>query len=113
LFASSKIRSYDRGQRVLDAHQGAGVRERSHPHYLKGTVWCQRCGKRFIVQRAVGRRGGEYYYFFCRGRQDGLCDHPYVPVEIMEKAVVDHYGTALFLPREFRDEVRALVDEAV
>jgi DNA invertase Pin-like site-specific DNA recombinase len=104
---------YDRVQRVLDAHQGAGVRERSHPHYLKGTVWCQRCEKRFIVQRAVGQRGGEYYYFFCRGRQDGLCDHPYVPVEVMEKAVADHYGTSLWLPEEFRDEVRALVDEAV
>jgi hypothetical protein len=103
---------YDRVQRVLDAHQGAGVRERSHPHYLKGTVWCARCGRRFIVQRAVGN-GGEYYYFFCRGRQDGLCDHPYVPVEVMEKAVADHYASALFLPQEFRDEVRTLVDEAV
>lgn len=54
-----------------------------------------------------------YFYCFCRGRQRGLCDHPYVPVEAMEKAVADHYASGLFLPQEFRDQVRDLVVEAV
>jgi len=78
-------RLFDTAQRVLDSRQGSGVRERSHHHYLKGWLWCNRCSKRFVVQRTLGRRGGEYYYFFCMGRQEGTCDHPYVPVEEMEK----------------------------
>src|SRR5262249_24368516 len=82
---------FDAVHRVLDTHSGSGVRYRSHPHYLKGLLWCDRCKTRFIVQRAKGRRGGIYYYFFCRGRQDGICDHPYVPVEVMEKTVIQHY----------------------
>ncbi len=45
---------FERVQRVFDSHQGAGVRNRTHHHYLKGTLWCNRCGKRFIVQRAWG-----------------------------------------------------------
>lgn len=102
---------FERVQRVLDSHQGAGVRTRTHHHYLKGLVWCHRCGKRFIVQRAVGRHGGVYYYFFCTGRQDGTCDHPYVPVEEMEKAVARHYA-GVRLPDDFRAEVRAMAEEA-
>src|SRR2546425_9643956 len=58
-------RLFDTVQRVLDSHQGSGVRQRSHHHYLKGWLWCNRCGKRFVVQRTLGHPGGEYYYFFC------------------------------------------------
>jgi site-specific DNA recombinase len=103
----------ERVQRVLDAHSGAGIRNRTHHHYLKGLLWCDRCKRRFIVQRAKGRHGGVYYYFFCRGRQDGVCDHPYVSVEVMEQAVVHHYGVAVHLPEDFRAQVRAGVDQAV
>src|SRR2546421_10165315 len=53
-------RLFDTVQRVLDSHQGSGVRQRSHHHYLKGWLWCNRCGKRFVVQRTLGHRGGEY-----------------------------------------------------
>jgi site-specific DNA recombinase len=104
---------FDRVQRVLDSHSGAGIRNRKHYHYLKGVVWCDRCKQRFMVQRATGRHGGVYYYFFCGGREDKTCDQPYVPVEIMEKAVETHYGHAVWLPEEFRAEVRRMVDEAV
>ena len=57
-------------QRILDAHSGSGTRQRTHNHYLKGTLYCDRCKHRFIVQRAVGN-GGEYFYWLCRGRQKG------------------------------------------
>ncbi|BCB84118.1 hypothetical protein Psuf_014310 [Phytohabitans suffuscus] len=103
---------FERVQRVLDSHQGAGVRERQHPHYLKGWLFCHRCGKRFIVQRARGN-GGEYYYFFCIGRQDATCDHPYVPVEKMEEAIEHYYAAKVRVPEAFLSEVRSMVDEAV
>jgi hypothetical protein len=97
---------------VLDSHSGSGTRERTHPHYLKGLISCGRCGYRFIVQRAKGN-GGVYYYFLCRGKQQHVCDQPYVPVEVIEQAVEDHYGRAVMLPTEFRAEVRTGVDQAL
>ena len=102
---------FERVQRVLDSHQGAGVRERKHLHYLKGWLWCNRCGNRFIVQRAMGN-GGEYFYFFCRGRQDHSCDQPYIPTEVMEEAITRHYRADVQLPQSFLDELRAMIDEA-
>jgi len=67
---------FERVQRLLDTHSGAGTRYRTDHHYLKGLLWCDRCQRRFIVQRAQGRHGVVYFYFFCRGRQEGICDHP-------------------------------------
>ncbi|WP_329051190.1 recombinase family protein [Amycolatopsis sp. NBC_01488] len=104
---------FERVQRVLASHTEGHTRYRTHHHYLKGVVWCGRCQHRFIIQRAEGRHGGEYMYWYCRGRQDGLCDMPSVPVEIMEQAVVAHYAHAVTLPQEWLDKVRAGVDEAV
>jgi site-specific DNA recombinase len=102
---------FERVQKVLDSHQGSGVRQRTHHHYLKGAMWCARCESRFIVQRAKGN-GGVYYYFFCRGRQEGTCDQPYVNVRTLEQAVLDHYATVAF-PDEFKTAVRERLDEAL
>ncbi|MGH3809361.1 MAG: recombinase family protein [Pseudonocardiaceae bacterium] len=102
---------FDRAQQVLDSHSGTGIRQRSHPHYLKGTIWCNRCKRRFIVQRTKNRHGDVYYYFFCAGRQDRICDHPYIPVEVMEQAVINHYSR-MTLPEKFRSLVRSLIDHA-
>ncbi|MGH3837781.1 MAG: recombinase family protein [Pseudonocardiaceae bacterium] len=102
---------FERVQKVLDTHSGTGIRHRSHPHYLKGTVWCNRCKKRFVVQRAKGRHGGVYYYFFCTVRRDHICDHPYVPVEVMEQAVINHYAR-IGLPDKFRTLVQSVIKEA-
>ena len=66
---------FDRVQRILDSHSGAGTRYRTHNHYLKGLLYCGRCKYRLVVMRAQGN-GGEYFYFFCRGRQQGCCDLP-------------------------------------
>lgn len=66
--------------------------------------------RRFVVQRAKGRHGGVYYYFFCAGRRDHICDHPYIPVEVMEQAVINHY-TRIGLPETFRTPVRSIINE--
>ena len=104
---------FDRVQRILDAHSGSGTRERTHPHYLKGLVWCGRCKHRFTLMPGRGN-GGEYFYFLCRGRQQKLCDHPYVPAAVMEKLITQHYQTAVaqLLPEEVRAKVRAGVNAA-
>src|SRR6266851_1963514 len=86
---------FERVQKVLDSHSGAGTRTRTHNHYLKGVLWCARCEHRFVVTLAKGN-GGEYLYLFCRGRQEGLCDQPYLNVHAVEQAVLDHYASLRF-----------------
>ena len=102
---------FERVQKVLDSHSGAGVRKRTHNHYLKGVLWCARCEHRFIVQRAAGN-GGEYFYFYCRGRQEGLCDVPYLNVQAVEQEVIRHFATVSFSD-EFKATVRERLDEAL
>ena len=55
-------------QRLLSAKNFAGEKDREHPHYLKGSIYCGQCGSRLIVCHAKGR-GGTYPYFICIGRQ--------------------------------------------
>lgn len=73
---------FERVQAVMEMRKGSGQRQRRHHHYLKGALWCGAChraGKerRIIYTRAKGN-GGVYYYFFCRGRQEGDCSEPYI-----------------------------------
>lgn len=85
---------FDRVQAILDASGLAGERRRTHDHYLKGRLWCGRCHEqgrrgRLIITKATGRRGVDYFYFLYRGRQDGLCDLPYLPMEHVEDAALE------------------------
>ena len=66
-----------------------------------------------MVHKARGRHGGEFYYFFCRGRQKKICDLPFFPIEVMEKAVVKHYALAVQIPQQLRDDRRRSIDTAV
>src|SRR6266511_2741172 len=102
---------FDRVQRVLALHGGGGTRQRVHNHYLKGALWCGRCGRRFIIMRGKGN-GGTYFYFLCRGRQDAGCTQPYLRVEAMEAAVARHYTTER-LSDEFQTRIRGELDDAL
>ncbi len=102
---------FDRVQRVLALHGGGGTRQRVHNHYLKGALWCGRCGRRFIIMRGKGN-GGTYFYFLCRGRQDAGCTQPYLRVEAMEAAVARHYATVR-LSDEFQTRIRGELDDAL
>ncbi|WP_410671267.1 recombinase family protein [Amycolatopsis sp. cmx-4-68] len=102
---------FDRVQRVLALHGGGGTRERRHNHFLKGTVWCGRCGRRLTIMRGKGN-GGEYFYYFCIGRQDKECDLPYLPLRTVEEAVSRHYGTVR-LSEDFQAELRGRLDDSV
>ncbi len=100
---------FDRVQQVLALHGGGGTRQRRHNHYLKGTVWCGRCGSRLVIMPGKGN-GGTYFYYLCRGRQDDEgCTQPYMRVEAMEAAVVRHYA-AVALGRELSERIRSSLD---
>jgi site-specific DNA recombinase len=103
---------FERVQRILDTHSGSGTRQRQHPHYLKGVVWCDRCKHRYTIMPGRGN-GGEYFYFLCRGRQMKQCNHPYVLVDVMEKAVEQHYTHAAILPEDMKVKLHEAVQAAV
>lgn len=95
---------FDRVQELLDARGYAGERRRRNHHYLKGSLFDGHCWerdhviRRMIIQRATGRHGGEYRYFFCRGVQSHVCDAPYSNLDLVEAAVEEHYKTIRFAP---------------
>jgi site-specific DNA recombinase len=93
---------FDRVQDVMQARSARGQRDRVILHYLKGMLFCQRCHEvgrtcRLIYTEARGRNGELYGYFRCRGRQEGVCDLPYLPTAQVEQAVEREYA-ALRLP---------------
>jgi site-specific DNA recombinase len=91
---------FHRVQEILDSHSGAGTRNRKHHHYLKGMLWCHRCGRRLVL--AVAKK--TYMYYFCAGRRDNSCNLPYLSASDLEKHVAQHYATIDF-PPEFRTVV--------
>ncbi|MFB9300175.1 recombinase family protein [Kibdelosporangium philippinense] len=103
--------TYDRVQRVLALRGGGGTRQRRHHHWLKGLLWCHRCGARLVLIPGKGN-GGTYFYFLCRGRQKHLCDLPYLAVAKIEAAVDTHLGTVR-LRDDFQAAVRRQLDDAL
>ena len=110
---------FDRVQDILNARSGRGQRDRVLRHYLKGLLYCDRCRQagrtsRLIYVEASGRGGQTYTYFLCRGRQDGVCDLPYLKVAAVEKAILNHYAS-LRLPADFvagvRETLAQIMDE--
>jgi site-specific DNA recombinase len=83
---------FERVQQVLQAHDQAGERARTHNHYLKGSLRCGRCGSAMLVTNARGKTGRRYLYYFCalRHRSRG-CQQRYVLAEVMEQEVLAQY----------------------
>jgi site-specific DNA recombinase len=81
-------------QRLLSAKNFAGEKDREHPHYLKGSIYCGQCGARLIVCHAKGR-GGTYPYFICIGRQRDKtsCQQRAIRIDRAEAAIAAHYAT--------------------
>lgn len=81
---------FARVQEVV-GRRSTGERQRTHHHYLKGSLFCGRChdtgDSGWMVLANVKARGGTYEYFFCRRRQEHLCDSPYMQTARVEDAV--------------------------
>lgn len=68
---------------------------------------CGRCHergerRRLILAKTTNRYQATYFYFLCRGRQDGTCD---LPLEHVEDAVLQHWATQ-HLSDDFTARVR-------
>ncbi len=100
---------FDEVQAVLKAHNHSGERDRKHSHYLKGSLFCNRCGRRLTFSRNKGN-GGFYDYFVCPLNQRRGCTQHAQRVESVEAAIERHYQTIQFSTRD-RDRVRAAVEQ--
>src|ERR1700722_6395840 len=82
-------------QRLLTDKNLAGEKQRDHPHYLKGSIYCGQGGSRLVVNYAKGRHGGIYPYFVCIGRQQKRtdCQQSAIRIERAEAAVAAYYRT--------------------
>lgn len=98
---------FDRVQSALAIMPGAGNRQRRYHHFLKGFVWCARCERRLIVMRGRSKTGELYFYYLCRGRQDKLCDLPYLRAGHVENAVAERYQTVT-LGEDFKGQLSEL-----
>ena len=81
---------FDRVQEMR-ALRSNNTRDRVHFHYLKG---------------------GTYAYYLCRGRQDGHCDMPYLPVSLVEDYVERHIRT-LSLGSDFTQRTKTEITQAL
>lgn len=101
---------FDRVQDVIDVRSRRGTRERVHKHYLKGLLFCDRCAQagrtnRLVYSENTNWRGDIYPYYKCLGRQRRGCDLPYLPVAVVENAVVDFYAL-LHIPDDLAQRLR-------
>jgi DNA invertase Pin-like site-specific DNA recombinase len=102
-----------RVQDLLAAKNLAGEKQREHPHYLRGTIYCGRCGARLLVCHAKGRHGGVYPYFICSGRQrdKASCMQRAIRIEEAEERIAAYYGTHVQLTVEEATQVREFLTE--
>ena len=104
--------TFARVRAVLATHNHAAEKDRKHHHYLKGSLFCGRCGSRMNLIHARGN-GATYRYFFCIGRMKRTgCQQPYVPVDRVEHAVERIYATVRIPARQLA-EIRDLLDRAL
>ncbi|HLK16850.1 MAG TPA: recombinase family protein [Fimbriimonadaceae bacterium] len=84
---------FDEVQRILEAQNFAGEKQRKHPHYLKGSIWCGCCGSRLIVANSRSHTGRVYPYFICIGRQRDpkSCTQRALLIDRVEELVAGYY----------------------
>ncbi|MFG6443972.1 recombinase zinc beta ribbon domain-containing protein [Microbacterium sp. P07] len=106
---------YARVQEVVSL-QSTGERQRTHHHYLKGSLFCGRCDETdetgWMVLANVNARAGTYEYFFCRRRQEHLCDSPYIQSARIESAIEQCWMSLKVTPG-FLDAFRRGVKQTV
>lgn len=104
--------TFAKAKAVLAAHSCATEKDRKHHHYLKGSLYCGRCGSRMSLTYAHGN-GGRYAYFYCIGRKKETgCKQPHVAVDLIETAVERAYGEVM-MPRSQAERIRAKLNKAM
>ncbi len=93
------VETFAKVQAIMQSRGVSGERQRKHPHYLKGTLYCARCQSRLSYLHAKGR-SQHYDYFYCLGKANHRtdCDLPHIPVALVEDSLARYYGTLQLSP---------------
>lgn len=107
---------FQRVQEVYAQRSRPTQRDRVHAHFLRGMMSCGRCERagrshRMIYTEARNGAGVLYGYYFCRGRQDSVCDLPHLPLQDVEHAVV-RAVKARQLPPGFVEDMKEQIKRA-
>jgi DNA invertase Pin-like site-specific DNA recombinase len=104
--------TWDRVQQVLTAKGLAREKQHKHNHYLKGSVYCEKCKSRLIITNARSHSGKIYPYFVCIGRHQKRndCTMKAVLIERVEELVEEHYRTIELKP-ELGEVLQKLLSE--
>ena len=102
---------FEQVQAALRSHRN-GEKQRTHNHYLRGSLFCGHCGGRLCFTKARGKGGTLYPYYFCINRhQRASCQLPYIPLKVIEQAIASRYRT-IQLGEDEAKELRKLILEA-
>lgn len=100
---------FDQVQDTLEHKNLAGVRKRTHDHFLKGGLTCEHCKAPVFYTVTKNRHGSIYSYFFCQGRRDGFCDLPYLQEARVTYKVEQAYQTTKRLTPESVERLNAYI----
>ncbi|XVS65976.1 recombinase family protein [Actinosynnema sp. CA-299493] len=80
-------------QDILASRTNGGEKDRKHPHYLRGSIYCSACGGRLVFSQNKGN-GGIYEYYFCvkKKTKANNCTRRAVRVARIEDALIDFYS---------------------
>lgn len=109
---------FERVQRVLDTRMQRNQRDIVHNHFLRAMLRCGRChaegrDRQLVYTQAINRHGDVYDYYLCMGRQDHTCNLPYLPVKLVEDALLRAVQRLQLKPEEIadmREQVSAQLD---
>lgn len=85
------IETFATVQAILQSRSQTREKPSKHVHYLRGSLFCKRCGSSMGFVKARGH-GGIYEYFFCWNRHKASgCDLPYIPADLLAAQVEGCY----------------------
>ena len=105
---------WDKVQAILTSHL-SGERTLKHPHFLKSSVYCGKCGSRMIISNAKKKNGVVYPYFVCGGRHSKRvpdCNMKYVLIDVVERRIEQIYESLSVSP-ELRITLQAELQRVI
>ena len=80
-------------QSRLDEKRLASERPQKHQHYLRGSLFCGKCGRRLIFGFSRSKSGQRYPYYFCIGRmkRSGCTMDRHLGPKLIEQAIQRYY----------------------
>ena len=104
--------TWQRVQEILSSKR-QGLKQRTHHHYLKGTIWCGHCGSRLVVNYSRGKLGKIYSYYMCVGRQHRrtTCMLKARPIDVVEDQIIEHYRQVQLSAKGIEAAAQAILEE--